>query len=445
MNASFDSGFFPGFLDPDGRPWLRVTKQVSTYQRGLESAIKIALLTQNYLVIPAGYLLDNPILQRIFIEHGGSDTEAVCFKKLMIDLIRVSAGKSSTKNKIDSTCDWRELLTAWINGENSGRGQQVYLSCLDHEHAIEAQDSSTAEQLQRRMRQGLLSRWRVDLDQVLNLYRGLPFHSVPGDSSNFDQLVRSRLLSREEKFDGFDDLMVDKLSAVAEAVARHNNMRLSRSLLRNKSLCIDAGVSEKMTLSLAEYNSLAPILAHYHQLSFAQSIGLESFVSYQMPTLESVAKSLLERQLQSLSVYRVANEQISIKAWPLEIISFEDIYKVRLGRHRTTFTKNLNRMHDAALNSSTEITAYQEALEEHLLYVAQIISFSFREISNKELTKALEGLIFAEEATAAGILDVAKYCLTFMPQFAQNIRKDLSIRMTLRKLANNLNCDSITS
>jgi hypothetical protein len=102
-------------------------------------------------------------------------------------------------------------------------------------------------------------------------------------------------------------------------------------------------------------------------------------------------------------------------------------------------------MHDAALNSSTEITAYQEALEEHLLYVAQIISFSFREISNKELTKALEGSIFAEEATAAGILDVAKYCLTFMPQFAQNIRKDLSIRMTLRKLANNLNCDSITS
>jgi hypothetical protein len=71
------SNFYPGFFDSDGRPWEQLAIQDLQYQEALESALKIALLTQRITAIPIGYFLDNPFLHRIVLRYrDASDEEA---------------------------------------------------------------------------------------------------------------------------------------------------------------------------------------------------------------------------------------------------------------------------------------------------------------------------------------------------------------------------------
>ena len=292
------SGFFPGFFDSDGRPWFTTGRSPKDYQRGLESALKIALLTHHHLLLPAGYMLDNPHLQRLFLKYMGDDNESRCFRILMKDLLRISPNNKYAAG-ISELTDWHGILDNWLAGDGSDRALPVYLNAIGHEAAVAAQNATDAAERKHIMIAGIRKEWQVELTDYIDLCDSLAFKTVEHEEFPFDLLIRNRLLSGSEVFPHFNSHLEDKMRAAAEAT-QANGLKLSRSLLRNTSFCEDLGVKEYLTLTPAEYESLAPILGHYHHAAFSESLGLPSFASHEMPMLKVHAKALLQKELRQV-------------------------------------------------------------------------------------------------------------------------------------------------
>lgn len=435
MNLVNQIGFFPGFFDSDGRPWEQTPGGEHKYQLGLESALKIALLTQRHIYIPDGYLLDNPFFQRIFLKYKGEHTEAKRFRALMRDLIGISLSGASA----DTITDWRSVLRYWIEGSGSKRGRLVYLNCLSADAAEVVQQASDVDSFESQMRQVLDAQWGINLAEFLEVCDELKFSTKDRTFFSFDDLLRERLLSGVEEFPTFRESLADKVHAIADAASTDSQIRLSRSLLNNPDLCRELGVKDYLTLSRADYKELAPVLAHYHHYSFAKSLGMGSFVTYRMPTPDTAAMNLLRQQLDQVSRDAVSAATPVSMSWPLGAITFENIWHVRLGDASTTFFDNLNMVYDAARGPDAD--AYRNAMQKHMRHIAKVISFDFREPNPKELAAGLDGAVLGNEPTAAGALSLAKYAFTFFRDFAPNVGKELQIRWFFRKLRKPLTDD----
>jgi hypothetical protein len=430
MSLENKVGFFPGFFDPDGRPWEETPGGVHKYQLGLESALKIALLTQRHIYIPYGYLLDNPFFQRIFLKYKGDHTEAKCFRALMKDLIRISLSDSS----VDTITDWRSVLRQWIEGTGSQRGRLAYLNCLSADAAEVVQQSMNVDSFESQMRQALDVLWGIDLPEFLGICNELKLSTKDRAFFRFDDLLRQRLLSGDEQFPIFCESLADKVHAIAEAASSDSRIRLSRSLLQNPVLCRDLGVRDELTLSRSDYKELAPVLAHYHHYAFAESLGMTSFVTRRMPTPDMAAMDLLREQLEHVTHNIIPASAPVPMSWPLGAVRFENIWHVRLSDSSATFFDNLNMVYDAV--SETDTNAYRYAMQKHMRHIAKVISFDFREPNAKELAAGLDGAVLANEPTAAGALSLAKYAFTFFRDFAPNVGKELQVRWFFRKLQN---------
>jgi hypothetical protein len=430
MSPENHIGFFPGFFDSDGRPWEQTPGGLHKYQLGLESALKIALLTQRHIYIPDGYLLDNPFFQRIFLKYKGEHTEAKCFRALMKDLIGISLSGPS----VDVVTDWRDVLRHWIEGTGSKRGRLVYLNCLSNDAAEAIQQAVDVDSFESQMRQVLDAQWGINLSEFLGVCNQLKLPTKDRTFFSFDDLLRARLLSGAEEFPEFRESLADKVHAIADAASKEPEIRLSRSLLNNPDLCRELGVKDYLTVSRTEYKQLAPILAHYHHFSFAQSLGMGSFVTYRMPTPDRAAMSILREQLDHVARETVSSASTVSMSWPLSAITFENIWHVRLGDASTAFFDNLNTVYDAA--RGTDVDAYRDAMQKHMRHIAKVISFDFREPNPKELAAGLDGAVLANEPTAAGALSLAKYAFTFFRDFAPNVGKELQVRWFFRKLQN---------
>ena len=391
------TGFFPGFLDSDGRPWSSHGRTPKNYERGLEAALKIALLTHHHLHVPAGYFLDNPHLQRLFLKFKGDDNESRSFRLLMRDLLRISPQKAdhSRESKITK---WADVLHAWAIGDGSHRNKNVYLNAVDHPDALAIQRSSDADAFVKAMRQAIEARWKVDVVEFLDLCDQQEFRTAEHGEFPFDSLVRSRLLSGTESFFDFRDSVKDKFLAIADAAAT-GHVGLSRSMLRNPDFLLEIGVKDYHTLSHAEYQILAPILGHYHHVAFAESLALPGVASNQNPTLETTAKALLRQQLNE-------SQRAAPVCWPLSSISFEDLWQLRLKRN--DFSDNLDLVHDATFVSDTE--AYSEALNDYARHVAGVLSLDFKDADPKELAAGLDGSVFTDgPSTSKALLEVARF------------------------------------
>ena len=428
-----DVAFFPGFFDSDGRPWENVIGGEGNYQKALESALKIALLTQRKIVIPSGYLLDNPILQRVFLNYGSDNAEARCFKELASDLIQITLSDSLASKTINN---WNEVLHHWIAGTGSKRGQVVYLNCLKrHDAESLQQDFKNADQFTHGMQQAVQAMWGHSLPDVLSVYDEIGFSVKEHKFLAFDDLLRERLLSGDEQYSEYRDHPKDKLLAIAEVVEKEDSCRISRSLLNNRKLCLELGVKDHDILSYKEYKLIAPILAHYHHFAFAESSGTTSFATFLNPTPDAIACERLSSRLEELSSHRLDGMTPPFSlSWPLSKISFKKLRDLRMGENANRFLASLDSVHEATRTGS--VSEYKSALLAHARYIAGQLSFDFRATNPKDLA---EGVAKCTDPT--GATQLAKFSFTLFREFVPNINRELQVRWFFRTLRSELGDD----
>jgi hypothetical protein len=209
-------GPFFGFFDPDGRPW-----QLSGFiaiQMALESAFKFSFLTQRQLVIPAGYFLDNLVLQHVVLKYSGNDVESQCFRALMADCVSVSLNESASICA-GNLIPWEETLHDWVGGKASNRGRFVYLNCLTHKHASELQLSRSEDVFLNGMSAGL-SKYQVDLRNLLKALSNLECKATSQGPLPFEWELNEGLFRRGERFTGLKSVDLDRIQCYIELARR---------------------------------------------------------------------------------------------------------------------------------------------------------------------------------------------------------------------------------
>jgi len=423
------SAFF-GIFDPDGRPWDGGPGKLAVFQRGLESALKIAFLTQRQLIIPAGYFFDNPALQRIVDKYGESDDEAKAFRALCADLLRISLNET-IHDAPPSSIDWPATWDAWVRGSSSNRGQMVYLNSLSADAAEQIQAQTEIGEFKRLMVAALMEQQGIDFDTHLDRLKKLRLAAVRQPPFQFDKIFRERFLTRKESFRDFREPLFDKLLAAAEATAAAD-VRLSRSLLSNRSQSLEIGIPEALVIERPEYRKIVRVLAHYHHLAFASALGLDAFTTYQIPTPAQSSSQLLRESFASLTNSSSREDKAWRLAWPLGNVTFTNIAHARLGRGRTKFFDSLNSVYDLA--AGTDAEEYNRALRAHARVVAGIVSFDFGAAPPERIAADVAGAAFTAAATPEAAGSSARKLLPYFKDFAVNIRKEMQLRFFFRSL-----------
>lgn len=425
------SGFFPGFLDSDGRPWFRMGRKPKDYEHAIESAFKIALLTHRHLFVPAGYFLDNPHIQRLFLRHKGDDNESRCFRLLMKDLLRISPNQLATTG-LDLMSEWKPVLHDWAGLDVSSRPRNTYLNCVSHEAAVTIQASKNTDDFIRKMKMGLFSEWQIDLSEYLSLLDSMQFRVVEREEFQFDRLIRQRLLTNEEHFFEYQGFLEEKINTIAEA-AKANQVAISRSFLSSPDLCRQIGVKDEHLLTPMEYQTLAPILAHYHHTAFARAFGLDGFASHINPNLQKAAQETLAGELRRTAYKILAEPGSGRVSWPLSLISFEDIWQLRIKRN--DFGEFLEPVFDATRSSNAD--QYAHSLQRYGRHIASVLSRDFSDANPNELAAGLDGSVFSDGTTTKAVFEIAKFALSFCRDFFPNVGKEFQVRWFFRKLRNN--------
>lgn len=426
MQEISNSSFY-GFYDPDGRPWGKSGERLSQYQDALESSLKIAFLTQSYLPIPAGYFLDNLAIQRIFDKYSGRGKEARYFRELVKHCILVAVNESSVSES--EIRDWNSIWNEWATGRSSNRNQFVYLNCLPHEISSTIQVSKSEDDFKEAAQQSMLANTGVHLPNYLQMLDSIQFRSMKLGKFCFDQLLSEKYISGLESFSGIGEELRVKLAGISQKTTEAN-IRISRSVIASEGLCLELGVDRKDILTRAEYEKIAPVLGHYHHYAFAHASGLPTFVAGISPVKPSVQEKLVSG-VKRLGK-KLSSENGEILCFPLEAISFEDIYRVRLGKKDEVFRDNLQELHDSISRPKDEL--FIEATKKHYKHIQKITTHSAYKQSISELEAGLNGTLFVEEQATIGLASFLKGSYTFFREFLPNIEKRTQIKTFFRSI-----------
>lgn len=427
-NSAF-SAFF-GIFDSDGRPWEHRSSSLAAYTEGVVSALKVAALTQRHLVLPAGYLLDNPALQRTILNFSGQSDEGKAFFEVVQDLVRIAQNESLAQSTSD-TVDWQDTYDSWVRGSLSNRGQLVHLNCIPQDDAERLQTYTDVSEFKRAMHAALLQLRGVDYSTYLSTLELVRFRPVSQPPFRFDEILRTHLLTGAERFVGFEEPLLDKLLAAADA-ASNAGVRISRSLLNNPTLSQEIGVPEREVLSRGEYKRIARTLAHYHHMAFAEAFSLGAIATFQIPTPSQESAALLSECLRELATpLNRESGGVSI-SWPLRAISFTDIYALRLGKHRQRFFAGLDAIYDAALIG--DAGHFRSAFRAHTRTVAAAISMTF---GNTAPIKVATELASAAYSAATKPDEAHQEAVKLLPHFKDllpNLQKELQVRFFFRSI-----------
>lgn len=421
----YDSSFF-GFFDPDGRPWGNSLDDYKSYENLVETSLKIAFLTQFKLPIPAGYFLDNVAVQRVFSKYSGNSKEAICFRELAKSCLVVAANESQIH--ADAVDDWNGIMNEWAIGDGSNRNRYVYLNCLPHEVAEKIQNSSDGGSYRRQLINSMCSINRIDYEGYLNGLNQLNLKRKELGNFDFDSIIRDKLLSGAEKFDLLESQVSDKLQSIASKTL-DVGIRFSRSIVQNKKMCLDIGVSEEKLIERSEYEKISPILAHYHHYAFTKALGMESFVTSLSPEIDSNS-GFGEIIHQIGGHHRVDGDKC--KCFNLKDVSFEDIYKVRLGKEDHKFFDNLHKVHLSL--SGDDVEEFADMNKNHYSHIKKIITHSQYNVPLQQIEKSLEGTVFSDEPTGAGLIALAKGGWAFVKEFGPNIKRRRQINSFFRAI-----------
>ncbi|MEO0895582.1 MAG: hypothetical protein AAFY71_04260 [Bacteroidota bacterium] len=424
----YSTGFYPGIYDSDGRPWLRYSSSglLEPYERALESSLKIALLTQQELVLPEGYFLDNPGLQRIILRYEGPEVESTCFRSLMSDLIVVVTTDHDKEVK-----HWRDLFRSWVQGKGTRRNQMVYMNCVENDHAIRLQSLSSVDTFEENLEVILSKTTGVNYQEFLKICDSLSFKSRTRGSFQFDTFLENNLLNQKEHFKNISEEQLEKLDRINDA-AKRNGQRISRSLINNQSRCVDIGVPIPYTIGRDEYEKISPILAHYHHMAFADSMSLDSLMTFTLPVMEEASTKLLDEETQALAESLFSHSEKLNFTLPLSRISFEDIWKIRLGKGRPTFMDNLNQLCDSLAGGEKKI--FESKFKQHVTYIKRQIGQQFDQNEPIDIVKNMEGIVMSPDMTISSTISTAKSALTFLKDFIPNLGKQKQIKTTFRKI-----------
>jgi len=395
----YDSSFF-GFFDPDGRPWGNSLDDYTNYEYLVETSLKIAFLTQFKLPIPAGYFLDNVAVQRVFLKYSGKSKEASCFRELVKNCLLVAANESQIHT--DLVDDWNGIMSEWAIGDGSNRNRYAYLNCLPHEVAEQIQNSKDGVSYRRELINSMYSINKIDYEEYLNGLNQLILRRKELSDFDFDPIIRGKLLSGAERFDILENQVSDKLQNIASKI-HEADIRFSRSLVQSNKMCLDIGVSEQGLLGRSDYEKIAPILAHYHHYAFTKALGMESFVTSLSPETEL---SLGFRNIVHKIGSRHKVNRDECECFNLKSVSFEDIYKVRLGKEDHKFFDNLKKVHMSL--SGDDVEEFSDMNKNHYSHIKKIITHSQYNVPLQQIENSLEGTVFSDEPTAAGLTAIAK-------------------------------------
>lgn len=424
-------GYFPGFLDSDGRPWLTLTNNIETYENIIKFALKVAMLTQKSLPIPEGYFLDNPIFQRIVLNHGGNTKEAESFRRLMNEMVLVMVNENSDLVG-HNLKEWQEVAQLWIKGKGSQRHQQVYLNCLNHDDAIRLQSLKSKNKFQTQMNLALINQWNVDYPSYLKTLNLMELKVRGRSTFNFDPIIRTKLIFGDEVFNSISPEIRDKLHAVSEATEK-NGFRIARSLLNNPQMSLEMGLKEGEIITRKEYDKISKVLAHYHHYAFAESMGLSSFISFDNPITSNKDDLNLDQRLSVLIEKITKNYNSKSINIPLNNITFQDIYKVRLGQKSAVkFNENLNRLVDAIKGRNGY--SFEEAMSIHIKHIFKTLLLNSQIENPKDLSKSINDITHAGDVALGSSALAIRNILNVLKDFVPNVNKSHKIRLTLRQL-----------
>ena len=429
------NGFFPGVFDSDGRPWeswqrvLKLNKHRvhQVYKKAQLDALKVGLLTQSELILPIGYIFDSPFLQDIFLDIGSrTDNEAVAFRRLMREHVRVAHGATSGYEVVK---EWKLRFSDWALGKTTKRNQLVYMNALPHDTAIALQKEAQnliqkVEVAMREKRKGF------NYPQFLDFCENIEFRSISEGPFDFDELFRKHVLSQgpdREQFPVLTSATRTKLESIAE-VTKREGKRLSRSLINNPEQCLALGATP---LERTEYEQISDVLAHYHHMAFARSFGLGLVSTRTIPTLADRSQRQLQEALHR-AIYKLGVNG-KVPRFPLESVSFSHILLARTGKNSVAFNEGLRRI--VAATEQDDLNEYVDAVREHATRVLVDMSLPFGYAAIDELVAAGSKMIFPNrENIEKAARDTAPRVVHLLEK-ATGPRSGFVARQYLRRLA----------
>jgi hypothetical protein len=441
---SNNSLFFPGFFDPDGRPWEEYPGGIPPYVKGISSALKVAMLTQQKLLIPIGYFFDNPALQLLVQQHAGDSDEARSFRLLLNDLLLAVVDSTDVTalggvgTKLDNEKLWWDLWRSWYVGHSVHPRPPVYLNCVPEKHSRDFEQLYDAEIAQAKLSPILQATYSVDVGGLFGTYAKLNLRTIGQQDFPFDDLLRNRLLSGSEQFFDFKDGVSDKVHAIATSV-QSNGKKLSRTLMRSAEACRELGIKDHHILTPDDYKLLYPILQHYHHFAFAKSLALPAFGTQSSPkTVGASTEKLFQEEAARLCRYTFDGAKHLPPTWPLESVKFEEIAKLRLQKS-DKFVESLIQIQSAVLATNREPKEVGQVLHDHMRMVTGAISFDFKHLKPSdfdamELAKGMGDMVTGTKPDPKFVGQVARFAFSAVRDFIPNIRKELQLRWTFRRL-----------
>lgn len=374
LDKSFSFSTFLGIFDPDGRPWDNIQGGLTTYEKGIEAVLKVSFLTRKHIIIPIGYFFDNVGLQKVVLKYSGDDENSVAFRELFEDLV-IIALKHSDYERCDeaSKVDWDEAWRYWCSGD-SRLGSMVYFNSLKDEVSKELQKFNNLDKFIKSYQNATLDCNNIYFRRYLEVLKQLNFKFIGQERFKFNEFIKNKFLSEEEKFAslaGNNKKLLEKVQYIYEA-SNSSNLGLSRSLLQNENKLLEIGVKDEFIISRQDYNILAPITAHYHHYSFADSLNLKSCLTYILP--EPDIETSKEWIYDNLNEILQPNQSYDYSQLfiPAKDINFKVIKNIRLsGKNSTIFKSNISHIMKAIKNKDKK--EYRLALKNHRDFVCNSI------------------------------------------------------------------------
>jgi hypothetical protein len=417
---SLNREFFPGYADPDGRPW-QWCGEPKNYRDVLEFNFKLALLTQKRLVMPRGYIFDNPGFQKLIENRVGNDSESDFFFKCISDLFVIATDETEGE-KLDSKSAWDHQFLLWIGGNQGAESRNVHahpnIVCQDN-HVNDLTEIRDASIYREKFIKYNRLENKINLDKVFEALSSCKLRTEePTYKFDFGYRVADQLINNPVY--EIDKRVLEKLSYIHE---NNNNGRLSRSLLQNREKQLEL-VGENFIISSEEYrNNLMKPLRHYHHLSFANSFGSGCILSDIYVPSNGKFENAARRVSKS-----IGKEGFSVQG-KLGSLTYENLFKLR---SNYKFKESLTSLDETqGINESD----YYKKLKQHWRESIAIMQEKSISLVKGNVVKVITGSISSPDTSSEiNAVDAIKTILSVGAGIPKDIQLEYDMWRYWRKL-----------
>ena len=378
------AGLWLGLLDPYGAPWL-VRGHAGTkpapqpYITAVEAAFKVALLTQEHVYLTAGYIFDNPGLQRLLLSRAlrsGVD-EGQAFRWLLASSTRIATHDREVPDLLDNSEHWWKLVDSWIG--NQQRGTVVTpASGITGSFDMEEFVRDVRHNRGRMAISKLAMAHGNDLDALFGILSdtGARRFTATGNNPDFEQPFM-RMINDRSRYGGVSPTAIEKILQLQEYCA--GKIPLSRSLLSNPAAIREIAGSNVCDMTDEELRSIrlpgrhahAEAMAMIHQQTEVVGEGRIAGGSYRDPLRERVEETI--RNVQLAEGGRLGELISNLRS--LSPVSYQRIATVR-GWRGTNSTRFYDSLASLRSVNDEDIGILSKRLESHWRLVTESVSRS---------------------------------------------------------------------